>query len=1724
MIPVADIVFIHGLGGGSRKTWSFSPDCSHYWPQSWLPADQEFSDVRIHTFGYKADWGERRQSVLDIHDFAQSLLGTLRNHHGIRRTSTRIILVGHSMGGCVAKRVCTLAHQDPTAADFAARVHSIFFLATPHRGADMAAILESMLAVTWGKKPYVSDLTPNSTALAAINDAFRHYAPKLRLWSFYETLPTRCAGAMSRIVVEKHSATLGYHNEEIAAMNADHRQICKFDTPADPNYKVLRNALLTAVDTIRAREGTDLEPESADLSERAGGFSTRLPRASELSMSPAEINSVLRLFLGAGESLEGDLATLQVLKQPGSCKWLTERTAFASWRAGTAPGMLWLVGRPGAGKSVLAGHVVEQLDAPHTYCSYFICKHGSAGESTLSDCFRSIAFQMATQDESVGRALLQLARDGLVWDKTDDTSVWRRLFTGCIFKLQSLSRHYWVVDGVDECANFNALFTKRLLATLPSELRLFATSRNLEEIERGLTSLGANRVSIQALSDSDTIEDMRLFIMTRLTELGRPETADNRERMCATILSKSTGSFLWTRLVLQEFEDAWTEEAMEDILREIPEDLFELYSRMVHFIEADKRKLLLARSILTWVVLACRPLTVDEVRAAVKLDLNQTLQNAAKAIPDLCAQLTFVDQHGRVQLIHETAREFLLDDSLRVGLFIDRENGHAQLGSLLVSYLSSSVIMKPLQGKGEQGGGRSRGFAKPPVTAPSMDTSLIEYASKFFSEHLSRATSPEHRLMGDLAAFFRTKNVLSWIEHIAEGGDLTSLSTTAMNLREYLRHGMGYDSPTDPSFQLVDGWVTDLIRVAAKFCAELLTCPSSIHSLIPPLCPPDSNIAQAFARNPRLSSSSTSLVIAGMPPGLWDDCLVRMDFHEGRTMSVTHGERFFAIGLSTGQISLYDATSIQVLRQLQHPERIKLLQFCPEDVLLASCGMKHLMIWDSKNGTAVHSIPLRSSPLAITFLGVDEIIGAFRSCDLTKWYVWHIDITLLRGFVSNTPADSAGITRRDLRTEEHESISWRKIQARRQQKNHSALRSTIPSLPPSQVAFLTTPDDVLVALGYRLYPVCIVNAFELEILGTCEPDISNNGIDAMVFNPNPEIPNLIVCYQSGSLCVFDYLTMEMRVRQPDVHANCVACSADGRTIITGSNRGVIRIFELRQRNNSATVTFNTIYQMTDPLRNIVSAVAFNVDGMRFVDIRGQQGRVWAPAALVRKCANELENSTGTSEGRPPDLLIKPSGGMFDTSNNPDITTSLVVSADARFIVAGRANGEVVLFSAIDGAQVGVLYQHARGASILYLEFVESLTRVISVDIAGRVLVVDLRVTLSQISTTEQPEVSIVLDRRFGGAVAGVVINSIGDRVVILRIHHSKLWDLSSDTVYMAGGDIESASSGLQAPTPSPSLRPASHSPGVSDDTKTMTPDISQRSAFQHPSSPAWFVVVIKDVARIYAWADFSEVTTAEGIRLERHAQAKQPSSTPAMNTVLDLSTASYTIGPGFVVELFRPSPSSPAQLYLWPASQLDPSSGTTVAHPAVKPNLDAISPAVSDVLCVMGTSTLLFLDVKRWICSVELQSVSAAPPATVAFRTSGFGAPSASAFRTLVSSSLSSRLNTRATASAVAEPAAQARRHFFALSEWRPDSGRIRCSVAIPGRSPSGSRDVVAFVVGSKVVVVHGGLDFSVDVALVGTGTSKYMSTTAGEFVGGAFGQNLWQVVSGSMHRRSSNW
>ncbi|KAI0120594.1 hypothetical protein BJ170DRAFT_600511, partial [Xylariales sp. AK1849] len=335
---------------------------------------------------------------------------------------------------------------------------------------------------------------------------------------------------------------------------------------------------------------------------------------------------------------------------------------------------------------------------------------------------------------------------------------------------------------------------------------------------------------------------------------------------------------------------------------------------------------------------------------------------STKCDPDGVGQLVFIDQASRVHMIHETAREFILAENLDSSLAVRKGDRHGHLAFLLCRYLATDVLKMP------QGLKPNRSAKLSSV----LDISLLGYAANFFSEHLYRSNSQDEAPMSELCKLLRG-NILYWFELIARGGDLQPISRTAINLAGYLRRRTKYVPPVDKNIQTVDAWATDCIRVSARFRSKLLGCPSSIHCLIPPFCPTDSIISTLF------TTPTRSLIVKGARQLDWDDCLIRIDFQKGQTTTVAHGTAYFAVGMSTGQVSLYHSASIQHVSIMRHPERVRLLVFSGDERYLASGGQKHIVVWEPTSGLQVWSFKLAAPPLAMSFSSPEILVHANRA-------------------------------------------------------------------------------------------------------------------------------------------------------------------------------------------------------------------------------------------------------------------------------------------------------------------------------------------------------------------------------------------------------------------------------------------------------------------------------------------------------------------------------------------------------------------------------------------------------------------------------------------------------------------------------------------------------------------------------------------------------------------------
>lgn len=219
---VLDVVFLHGLDGDARRSWS-REDPGSWWP-TWLAED--VPGVAVWSVGYDAWSSGWRGRAMSMPDRAINLMALMQNY-GIG--DRPLCFVTHSMGGLLVKEMLLHAAEGHTdLASFATEVRGVVFLATPHTGSGLTKAVDA-LGVLYRGTPAVRDLKRNDAHLRQLNDRYRDWAntTTVRHLVFSETHRTKGVR-----VVDETSANPGLAGTRPIPIDANHIDICKPPTQA----------------------------------------------------------------------------------------------------------------------------------------------------------------------------------------------------------------------------------------------------------------------------------------------------------------------------------------------------------------------------------------------------------------------------------------------------------------------------------------------------------------------------------------------------------------------------------------------------------------------------------------------------------------------------------------------------------------------------------------------------------------------------------------------------------------------------------------------------------------------------------------------------------------------------------------------------------------------------------------------------------------------------------------------------------------------------------------------------------------------------------------------------------------------------------------------------------------------------------------------------------------------------------------------------------------------------------------------------------------------------------------------------------------------------------------------------------------------------------------------------------------------------------------------------
>ena len=308
------------------------------------------------------------------------------------------------------------------------------------------------------------------------------------------------------MILEKDSSVLGYPGETSKALDADHHNVCKYESPEDPNYIIVRNVLKSLVSKVLTSRRPSSRPPVPDRRDSRD----------------------LKALLGITDLPDVDYIFFRDQWAEETNNWILEDKTYLKWsNQAASPAytrILWLSGGPATGKSVLSSFIINDLVNKGLCCQYFFIRFGDAKKRSLSLLLRSIAYQLARSVPAFLTRTLEMTDQGLDFDTADPRTIWECIFKSVLFKMKDLPRPlYWIIDGIDEAIDPRAIikhFSDVSISSIPVRI-LLVSRRNpgiIAAFHKVPTALNPDSTSIEG-----HLEDLRHYIRQELSMVASVE-------------------------------------------------------------------------------------------------------------------------------------------------------------------------------------------------------------------------------------------------------------------------------------------------------------------------------------------------------------------------------------------------------------------------------------------------------------------------------------------------------------------------------------------------------------------------------------------------------------------------------------------------------------------------------------------------------------------------------------------------------------------------------------------------------------------------------------------------------------------------------------------------------------------------------------------------------------------------------------------------------------------------------------------------------------------------------------------------------------------------------------------------------------------------------------------------------------------------------------------------
>ena len=407
---------------------------------------------------------------------------------------------------------------------------------------------------------------------------------------------------------------------------------------------------------------------------------------------------------------------------PGTCEWFFEDHRFLEWRDSEHSRLLWVSAGPGCGKSVLSRSLIDErrvcTSAMASIVCYFFFKDGQEQRMRGANALSAMLHQLFENTALVSHALPSAKSYG---KKLRDAfgELWG-ILTKCAQDSEA-GEIICILDALDECEKDSrsqlvdklvSFFSHVEAHKSPSHrLKFLVTSRPYDDLEERFRSLSDVSTFLHFDGDDKSQrigQEINLVIDHEMSRIAKGFSVEHCKRISDRLKEMNNRNYLWLFLTFDIITGSRSKyskmSSIDSLLSRLPSKVSDAYEEILSK-SSDEGT---ARVLLQLIVAATRPLNLQEVNIALTLAtqeasctsyeaLDQSLwpqQNFKSTVRNMCG--LFVNIHdGKVSLIHQTAREFLVRNTQLPQLpsgkwqgYLDMATAHGTMSQVCLDYLN----------------------------------------------------------------------------------------------------------------------------------------------------------------------------------------------------------------------------------------------------------------------------------------------------------------------------------------------------------------------------------------------------------------------------------------------------------------------------------------------------------------------------------------------------------------------------------------------------------------------------------------------------------------------------------------------------------------------------------------------------------------------------------------------------------------------------------------------------------------------------------------------------------------------------------------------------------------------------------------------------------------------------------------------------------------------------